>query len=524
MKNKRQWAIGCLCILMGVMTACGHRFSGKNLVTVERCARIDPDYTGVVIPPNIAPLNFRILEDGRAFHVRAHSANGASLEVTSRDGKVQFPMGAWKKLLEKNRGQELYFDVFITSAVGRWQKYAAIKNTIAAEEIDSHLVYRLINPAFKYWNKMGIYQRDLETFKEKPIIINRMTDGNCMNCHNFRMNDPKDMIFHMRAGAASGTYIAVDGKWQKVNLKTAFNKGGAYPSWHPNGKLLAFSVNDLTMFYHALGDPRDVLDRESDVVVYNIEKNMISASPQIANDERMETFPAWSADGRSLYFCSSGPLKSYLDQATGDLRWDAIRYDLMRVAYDVDRDEWGELEAVISAEKEGKSTIIPRPSPDGKYVLYCMSSYGSFPIYHQQGDLYLLDVKSGIHRRLEINSNETDSFHSWSSNSRWFVFTSKRYDTLLGRPYFAYIDESGRVYKPFLLPQKDPDFYKSFIVNYNVPELTTGEVPNRLQKILKVAYDTKKVKQATLDPRVKPKRDKSKGDPDAMYNQAKPQK
>lgn len=523
MKSQQQWEIVCLLLFIGAMTGCGPRFSEKNLVTVDRIARIDPDYTDVVIPANIAPLNFRILEKGRAFQVRVHSTNSASLEVSSRDGKIQFSLSAWKKLLSENRGQELFFDIFVQTADKQWQKYAVVNNRIAAEDIDSHLVYRLINPAYKFWNKMGIYQRNLETFEEKPIIINRMTDGNCMNCHNFRMNDPKDMIFHMRSGAASGTYIAVDGEWQKVNLKTEFNKGGAYPSWHPNGRMLAFSVNDLTMFYHALGDPRDVLDRESDIVVYHIDKNMISASPQIANDERMETFPAWAADGRYLYFCASGSFNSYLDSVTGDLHWDAVRYDLMRVAYDVERDEWGELETVISAKEEGKSTIIPRPSPDGKYVLYCMSSYGSFPIYHQQGDLYLLDVKSGEHHRLEINSNETDSFHSWSSNSRWFVFTSKRYDTLLGRPYFAYIDESGRVYKPFLLPQKDPDFYKSFIVNFNVPELTAGAVPNRLHKILKVAND-KKIKQATLDPRVKLKKDKSKGDPDAMYNQAKPQR
>jgi hypothetical protein len=523
MKSKRQWANFCLFIFIGMITSCGPRFSEKNFVAVERCAKIDPDYAGVVIPPNIAPLNFRILEDGRAFLVRAHSASGVPLKVTSRDGKIQFPLAGWKKLLGKNRGQELFFEIFVQTGAGQWQKYAVIKNTIAAEEIDSHLVYRLINPAFKYWNRMGIYQRDLETFKEKPIIINRMTDGNCMNCHNFCRNDPRDMVFHMRAGAASGTFIAVDGKWQKVNLKTAFNKGGAYPSWHPNGKLLAFSVNDLTMFYHALGEPRDVLDRESDLVVYHIDKNMISASPQIASEDRMETFPAWSADGRYLYFCSAGPFNSYLDAKTGDLHWDAIRYDLMRVAYDAERDEWGKLETVVPAEREGKSTIIPRPSPDGKYVLFCMSSYGSFSIYHRQGDLYLLDIQSGDYRRLGINSNETDSFHSWSSNSRWFVFTSKRYDTLLGRPFFAYIDEIGRVYKPFLLPQKDPDFYKAFIVNFNVPELTTGEVPNRLHQILEAAYDTKNVKQATLDPRVSPKKDKSKGDPDAMYDQAKPQ-
>ena len=502
-----------------LMVGCGG-FSEKSAKTVERPARLDPDYTEVTIPPNIAPLNFRVLEKGSGYVVRARSSNGKALQVYGKNGKIQFPLAAWKSLLAANLGETLTFEIFVRTDQG-WVKFTEVNNRIAPEAIDSHLVYRLINPAYKYWNKMGIYQRNLENFEEKPIIINRMTDGNCMNCHNFCQNDPTKMMFHMRTGAAGGTYILSDGQWQKVSLKTSFNKGGAYPSWHPNGKMLAFSVNDLTMFYHAVGEPRDVLDRQSDLVVYHLDKNMISACPQIADDDRMETFPAWSADGRHLYFCASGPFNSFLDQHTGDLHWDQIRYDLMRVAYDEENDEWGELETVIPAAQQGKSVVIPRPSPDGKYVLYCLSDYGSFTIYHQQSDLYLFDLRTGENRRLLINSEETDSFHSWSRNSRWFVFTSKRYDTLLGRPFFAYVDDSGRVYKPFIMPQKDPDFYKRFIINYNVPELTAGQVPQRLNAIRKVAFD-KKIKQATLDPRVKPHQDRSSGDPEAMYNQAKP--
>ncbi|RPI00624.1 MAG: hypothetical protein EHM72_08725 [Calditrichaeota bacterium] len=488
-----------------------------------REARIDPDYSGVVIPPNIAPLNFRINEPGKSFLVSLHGENGSSIRIESHDGKICFPPMKWKTLLHANRGQSLHVDIWVRDSHNKWRQFRTITNRIAEEEIDSHMVYRLINPAFQYWNKMGIYQRDLESFEQKPIMTNVMTDGNCMNCHNFCLNNPLNMIFHMRTGAASGTYLSVNGQWSKVNLKTEFNKGGAYPSWHPNAKMLAFSVNDLTMFYHFLGESRDVLDRNSDLVVYNIEKNMITASPLIADVERMETFPAWSADGRHLYFCAADNLDSYVDPITQDLRWNEIRYDLMRVAYDVERDEWSDLETVIPASKLGLSVIIPRPSPDGKYVLFCMSTYGSFPIYHQQSDLYMLDVASGNYWPLAINSEETDSFHSWSSNSRWFVFTSKRYDTLLGRPYFAYVDDKGVIYKPFILPQKDPDFYKNFIINYNVPELTMGQVPQRLQKILKIAYGPQ-ITQATLDPRIKPRKSREQQEPEAMYKQARPQR
>ena len=42
--------------------------------TQPRPPRIDPDYTDVVIPPNLAPLNFSVREPGTAFRVDIGSA------------------------------------------------------------------------------------------------------------------------------------------------------------------------------------------------------------------------------------------------------------------------------------------------------------------------------------------------------------------------------------------------------------------------------------------------------------------
>jgi len=491
-------------------------------VQTNRLPVIEPDYTDLVIPSNIAPLNFSVKENGKRFIARFYGKSDQAFEISTTAGNIIIPMKKWKMLLEKNRGSEYYCDIFILDDSGTWKQFATIKNRIAKENIDGYLTYRLINPAFKYWNKMGIYQRDLSTFDEKPVMINRLTEGNCMNCHNFCWNDPSYMVFHMRAGKGSGTYLCVDGDWRKVSLKTDFNRGGAYPSWHPNKNLIAFSVNNLNMFYHAIGESRDVLDLESNIVVYDIAKNMITASPHIADEQRMETFPAWSADGRHLYFSAAEPLESYIDPKSNDLAYDQIRYDLMRVEYDAESGSWGELETVVSAEKTGKSAIIARPSPDNKYVMYCVVDYGSFSIYHKKSDLYMYDLFTRESFCLPINSEETDSFHSWSSNSRWFVFTSKRGDGFLSRPYFSYIDNQGKIGKPFVLPQKDPHFYKTFVLNYNVPEISKGKIKVNPRRLKQLAYDNDKIIQATLDPHVKGKK-KSGSEQESMYK-AKPKR
>lgn len=91
-------------------------------------------------------------------------------------------------------------------------------------------------------------------------------------------------------------------------------------------------------------------------------------------------------------------------------------------------------------------------------------------------DLNLLNLETGEFQKMEINSPQTDSYHCFSSTGHWFVFSRKRLDGLSTRPFFSYLDENGKASKPFVLPQKDPEFYDSFIKNYNIPELITGEV------------------------------------------------
>lgn len=49
----------------------------------------------------------------------------------------------------------------------------------------------------------------------------------------------------------------------------------------------------------------------------------------------------------------------------------------------------------------------------------------------------------------------------------------------LGSPFFASFDpETGRAGKPFLMPQKDPDFYDTFTKTYNLPEMIKQPVRN----------------------------------------------
>ena len=119
---------------------------------------------------------------------------------------------------------------------------------------------------------------------------------------------------------------------------------------------------------------------------------------------------------------------------------------------------------------------FPRCSPDGKYLVFTLADYGCFPIWHKEADLYQVDLQNLATGRLGLNSDFTDSYHSWSSNSKWMIFSSKRMDGLTGRPFISYFDGNGNSSKPFVLPQEDPEFYTNFLKSYNIPEFSTFKI------------------------------------------------
>ena len=138
---------------------------------------------------------------------------------------------------------------------------------------------------------------------------------------------------------------------------------------------------------------------------------------------------------------------------------------------------------LFDAATLGKSATLPRISPDGRFLMFTMGDYGVFHIWHGDADLWMIDLKEAndepsatAHPLKEVNSKSTESYHSWSSNGRWVVFSSRRYDGNYTRPFFAHIDKDGKASKPFELPCADPDYHRQFLRSYNIPEFMHGPV------------------------------------------------
>ncbi len=461
-----------------LLLSCNH--TPKDVRSSDSLPALYPDYIGVTIPAGIAPLNFDLLSPYDWLDVSVKGSQGGEIHLNGK--KVDFNIDQWRALTEKNKGGALSIVVSALSG-GQWTQYKAFDIYVSADALDEWgLTYRRIAPGYEVYGHMGLYQRDLSTFSEQTIISNTYVPGACFNCHTENKTSADEYTFHIR-GANSGTFIS-RGESQEVLQAVNDSIGGAlvYPYWHPSGRYCAYSTNTTRQGFHAMRDERiEVFDQASDVLIYEPQSHTILRDSIVATPSHYETYPVFSPDGQTLYFCSSTaePIPQ---------RYKEVKYNICRIGFDAAKGcLTGEVDTIFNAREMGKSAIHPRPSYDGRYILFTLADYGCFPIWHKEADNWLLDLETLEAAPLETaNSDDADSFHNWSKNSRWVVFTSRRGDGLYTRLYLCHIDEQGKAAKPFLLPQKSPKaFYDNMLYSYNTPDFTAAPVKLSARKVSK---------------------------------------
>ena len=486
MKIRELLYIGCCLMVIG----CASPSVPDVFTETDRLPNIYPDYTNVTVPINMAPLTFQL--DESADDMVARFAVGEDEIVCA--GKAQPDVDEWRNLAEKAKGNAITVDVYARQAE-HWVHYKPFKIHVSPDSIDSYLSYRLIFPSFVSYEALTINQRCLENYDESVIYDNVLCsfekDGQCINCHHYQQYNPKRMQFHARQNNG-GTIVAYDGKIKKVNMKNdSILSAGVYPAWHPWLNLIVYSTNKTLQSFHTVDHNKiEVYDTQSDLIAYNVENDEVT---NLENDStEFEVFPAWSPDGKSLYYCSAHfERKDTTLSIVSEIvkRSKEVKYNIYKKSFDPETMAFGPRELVFSADSINKSATLPRISPDGRYLMFTLAEFGVFHIWHHDADLWLTDLQTGETRPVEeINSPDTESYHSWSSNGKWVVFSSRRDDGTYTRPFFAHVDKNGHFTKPFELPSADPDYHRQFMKCYNIPEFMRGPVvikPQQFADVLK---------------------------------------
>ena len=458
-----------LLMLVLLTLACARPYEVRPAGTgTDRPEALFPDYRDVTIPCNIAPLNFYYTDpDGSRFST-TFAAGDVRITLRSRD--VIWKEKAWKQLLAAAAGADIEVVSAYRSAGEPVRQAWTIH--VSADPIDPYLTYRLIEPGFEVWDDLEIVERDLTGFETRLISDWRHTGNHCMNCHIHAQGRGDLSMFYLR-GQGGGAILNRGGTLRKLNLNdTTMISPTVYGEIHPAGRFGVFSNNVIVPAMHAAGGLRmEVFDRNSDLCVADFDENRLYAFPETARADVMETFPVFSADGNYVYYCAAPylPLPAELDR---------MMYALVRVPFNAETGTLGAAaDTVWSAAERGLSVCHPKASPDGRWLLFTVADYGTFPINHRECDLCLMDLATGaILDMSAVNSDKSDTYHSWSSDARWFVFASKRGDGLYGKPWFSHVSPDGSVTRPFLLPQKNPHFYDTMLRSFNVPDLGNAPV------------------------------------------------
>jgi hypothetical protein len=475
-----------LAIIVAITTlvACGNKVPVNYDVSAE-LPHIYPDYANVTIPVNMAPLTFQA--EGTCDGIVARMTAGEEVVVCG-GSKIQPDADDWQRLTASAKGDAISVEVFIRQN-DQWTRFKPFNIYVSPDSIDPYISYRLIAPSYIAYEGLTISQRCLENYDESVIYDNMLctessnTKGQCINCHNYQQYNPERMQFHARQHQG-GTIIAYDGKIRKINMKSdSLLSAGVYPAWHPQLNLIVYSTNATFQTFHITNpDKIEVFDTQSDLIAYDVEKN------EVTNIERdtleFEVFPCWAPDGRTLYYASAHfEYQDTIDHSYELIqRFREVRYNIYKKTFDPKTRQFGPRELVFDAAAMEQSATLPRVSPDGRFLMFALAPYGVFHIWHREADLWMLDLTTGEARNMkELNSDDVESYHSWSSNGRWVVFSSRRYDGNYTRPFIAHVDKDGRATKPFELPCADPDYHRQFMRSYNIPEFMRGPVTLRPQ-------------------------------------------
>ena len=435
--------------------ACSH--APKDVVELDTLPPIYPDYCNVTIPENIAPLNFLLRADCEAIEVKA-----GELVLNASGNEAVFDIDDWKTLIQQSSGKEI--EVTITALVnGTWKQYKSFRWQVVGDRVDPYLTYRLIEPDYEIWNHVQIQQRCVENFEVNALGHYEQLENRCMNCHTYANQDPQLSMMYVR-GPGGGAILNSNGELQKLNIP-----GSVYFGFSPTGRYITYSTQKIIPAFHSLASKRlEVYDAASNVFVADMQEHRVISSPLLSDSLKFETFPTFSPDGKYIYYCAADTVSLPRDIKN-------LQYSLVRIPFDETTCTIGTQVDTLFSQR---SVCHPRISPDGRYLLYTVADYGTFPIWHPEADLQMMNLQTGAIDSLSIaNSEKSDTYHSWSSNSRWFVFASKRDDGLYGKPYFCYVDSHGKAHKPFCLPQQHPTFYDNNLKSFNAPELGKGKVP-----------------------------------------------
>jgi len=308
----------------------------------------------------------------------------------------------------------------------------------------------------------------------------------CASCHAFSA-DGRWMSMEYNYGNDNGAQFITEVRPDIVLGKEDFFTWSDYPRegllpptrglfgrMSPSGRYAAASVNEIS--YAAVMDDLDFCQlffpTYGVIAVYDREAGSTRLLPGASDYGFVQANPTWSPDETYVVFCRAKTRnevhrdllnvttvmeKRSIQELNGLY---PIRFDLYRVPFN--GGGGGAAEPLEGASENGMSNYFARVSPDGKWNAFTRSPTGI--MLQPDSELWIIPAEGGTARRMNCNRGIFNSWHSWSSNGRWLLFSSKAngpYTEIL----LTHVDENGNDTPPVVLSRFNDRGYAA-----NVPE------------------------------------------------------
>jgi len=438
---------------------------------------IDYPGEGTIFPPEFPSPQFSWIDTLNAsekWNIRFSTQSGEELHREIIESSTWRPDSAvWLNIKTASATEPVFFTIIgeRKGLFGKEYLSGQVSFSTSKDSVGASIFYRAVPLPFGYAiehvNEIEWYSGNINGGKPNRILDNIPV---CANCHSF--SDNGLIAMDIDYANDKGSYIIAPIKdtvqlttdkiitWSDYKRDDGGQTFGLLSHISPNDKYVLSTVKDRSVFV-----PLDNLEYsqlffpiKGIIAVYDRDARKYYELPGASDPDYVQSNPNWSPDSREVMFTRATRYKSSkIDNSesvllnladvqeftSGELDF---KFDLYRIPFN--HGTGGKAIPVPGASRNNKSNFFARYSPDGKWVVFCQSE--NFMLLQPDSKLYIMPADGGEPRLMTCNTGNMNSWHSWSPNSKWLVFSSKNkgpYTQL----YLTHIDENGNDSPPVFL-------------------------------------------------------------------------